>query len=199
MKPLSEEYHARPLPVTLQAGTWPGIALSSGGRPRRRSRHRPPTVARTVSWACPGSQTFRPASRCRPRHGGQGSTGGSVLMAFPEPAAGDGHPGPMGSPGGGTLWATGSFGQESSRHAPMDSRGFLGRTRWGTATRLAPSDPPAWPYADSSGASGASGAFDASGAFGAFGFAARLPDRTERNARRTGAPEAAPPKYATSG
>jgi hypothetical protein len=57
---------------------------------------------------------------------------------------------------------------------------------------LAPSDPPAWRYADSSGASIASGAFDAFSALGSFGFADRLPDRTERNARRTGAPVAPP-------
>jgi hypothetical protein len=60
---------------------------------------------------------------------------------------------------------------------------------------LAPSNPPAWRSADSFGASGAfgsSGASGSSGALGSFGFADRLPDRTERNARRTGAPEAAP-------
>jgi hypothetical protein len=44
----------------------------------------------------------------------------------------------------------------------------------------------------SADSSGASGAFDASGALGSFGFADRLPDRTERNARRTGAPEGPP-------
>jgi hypothetical protein len=115
------------------------------------------------------------------------SSGGSVLMSFPDPGAGVVQPGPMGSPGGGTKGATGSYGPESSRRAPRDARGLQGRARCGPATRLARRNPPARPCA---GASGASGSFDAFGAFGTFGFAARLPDQTERNARRAGAPEA---------
>jgi hypothetical protein len=100
------------------------------------------------------------------------------------------NPGPWVPLAGGTKGATGSYGPESSRRAPMDARGLQGRTRCGPATRLARSYPSALPCA---GSSGASGAFDASGSFGSFGpfgFADRLPDRTERNARRAGAPEA---------
>jgi hypothetical protein len=108
------------------------------------------------------------------------------------------------------MGAPASYCLESSRRAPMDAPGLRGRARWGTATRLARSNPPtrrcasASVASDSFNASGASDSFDASvasdsfdafgafGPFGPFGFADRLPDRTERNARRTGAPKAAP-------
>jgi hypothetical protein len=86
---------------------------------------------------------------------------------------------------GRTIGATGSYGPESSRRAPRDARGLRGRARWGPATRLARSNPPARRCADSFDASGSFGAF------GSFGFADRLPDRTERNARRAAAREAA--------
>jgi hypothetical protein len=66
-----------------------------------------------------------------------------------------------------------------------------GANTLGSSHAVGAQRPPAWPYADSSGASGAFDASGAFGAFGAFGFADRLPDRTERNAQRTGAPVAA--------
>jgi hypothetical protein len=70
-----------------------------------------------------------------------------------------------------------------------------GANTLGSSQAVGAQRPPAWPYADSSVAfdsSVESVASVASSAFGAFTFADRLPDRTERNARRTGAPEAAP-------